>query len=99
MEDVNWFFLFEEDKVVLLNCFVLIAARLWCDLCSRYFHTYDPPRNVFRNQCQGIPRLSNWFLLCFRNAEKTLPPYTSFRKVAATWGPEEATLKSALAHK
>jgi hypothetical protein len=53
MQDVNWFYLLEEAKVVLLNCFVLIEARQWYDLCFRYFHTYGPPRNVFRNQCQG----------------------------------------------
>ena len=39
MQDVNWFYLYEEGKVVLLNCFVLIEARLWYDLCCRYFHT------------------------------------------------------------
>ena len=53
MQDVNWFYLLEEGKVVLLNCFVLIEARLWYDLCYRYFHTYDPPRKVFRNLCEG----------------------------------------------
>jgi len=44
MQDVNWFYLLEEGKVVLLNCFVLIEARLWYDLCLSYFHTYDPLR-------------------------------------------------------
>ena len=53
MEDVNWFYLLEEGKVVLLNCFVFIEAPLWYDLCSRYFHTYDPPRNVFRTYVNG----------------------------------------------
>jgi len=33
MEDVNWFYLFEEGKVVFLNGFVLIEACFWRDLC------------------------------------------------------------------
>jgi len=43
----------EKGKVVLLNSFVLIEASLWYDLCFRYFHTYDPLRNVFRKLCEG----------------------------------------------
>ena len=53
MQDVNWFYLLEEGKVVLLNCFVLIEALLWYDLCCHYFHTYDAPRKVSRNLCEG----------------------------------------------
>ena len=53
MEDVNWFYLVEEGKVVSLNCFALIEARFWYDLCCCYFHTYDPLRKVFRNLCEG----------------------------------------------
>ena len=24
------------------DCFLLIVARIWCDLCYRYFHACDP---------------------------------------------------------
>ena len=84
MQDVNWFCLFAEGKVVMLNCFVLIEACFWRDLCSSYFHTFDHLRKVFRNLCQAILHLSCWFLLCFRNAKKPfglIPHFEKLRKL------------------
>jgi hypothetical protein len=82
-------FMFEECKVVLLNCFALIEARLLYDLCHHYFHTYDPPGNVLRNLCQGYTTSKLLVSFVFSDYWSILlRPNTSFRKEAEVWGPE-----------
>jgi hypothetical protein len=92
-------FMLEESKVVLLNCFELIEARLWYDLCWSYYHIYGPPRNGFRNLCQGYSPSKLLVSCVFSECWITsLRSYTPFRKVAGFWGPKEVTLESGLAH-
>ena len=92
-------FMFEEGKVVLLNCFALIEARLWYDLCHHYFHTYDPPGNVLRNLCQGYTTSKLLVSFVFSDYWSILLSLTLHFERKRKSGDRKGDILSAFAHK